>query len=434
MQESSNNWVCPECDNLNEYGYVRCLSCGFELSCESKASHGNKSYTQKETRSLPPENNKDDQDNKKWYYSQLGWSQLKGYETVYKGPFSTKQISLLYNTAKIISSSYISENENGPWIPLDRSSIFETLKKYKLEHLKATETRKRKASEINSSQGQQSSLNDNSTYYQILGLKSFVSKEEIKQAYKDLLNVWNPDRFLNEPSLQQKAQQKIKEIDEAYEKLILHMAADISKPTQVSSGVKTSKTSFNSNTTERDNSSTQLKAAIGEKNTDYYFTKFEEFDQQGSGLKASWNWPAFFCSGVWALYRKMYIWFFVFWGIAITGNMIEKSGYSVLGTLISLAPFIAFPIFANSLYHGTLKKKIAKAKSSINNEAMLIEYLRHKGGVHNWVAWVFGLILPIGIIAVILIVALGNNPSTEESEPRDLIKEYNIDPNTFQSK
>ena len=154
---------------------------------------------------------------------------------------------------------------------------------------------------------------------------------------------------------------------------------------------------------KQDNSSTQLKAAIGEKNTDYYLTKFEEFDKQGSGLKASWNWPAFFCSGVWALYRKMYVWFFAFWGIVTISNMIEKSGYSGPGTLIFLVPFIAFPIFANSLYHGSLKNKIAKAKSSINNEAMLIEYLRHKGGVHQWVAWVFGLILPIGIIAAILI-------------------------------
>lgn len=99
-----------------------------------------------------------------------------------------------------------------------------------------------KASKISESQGQQSNLNDKSTYYQILGLKSSASKEEIKQAYKDLLNVWNPDRFSNEPSLQQKAQQKITEIDEAYEKLILHLSAARPVATQVSVGAKTSKT------------------------------------------------------------------------------------------------------------------------------------------------------------------------------------------------
>lgn len=64
-------------------------------------------------------------------------------------------------------------------------------------------------------------MDDNNIYYQILGIKTSASKEEIKQAYMDLLNVWNPDRFANDPNLQQKAREKIKEIDNAYEKLIL---------------------------------------------------------------------------------------------------------------------------------------------------------------------------------------------------------------------
>lgn len=68
-----------------------------------------------------------------------------------------------------------------------------------------------------------------SSYYEILGIKASASKEEIKQAYKDLLNVWNPDRFADDPSLQQKAREKIKEIDDAYEKLILHSAKNSSQ-------------------------------------------------------------------------------------------------------------------------------------------------------------------------------------------------------------
>ncbi|HMK74867.1 MAG TPA: DnaJ domain-containing protein, partial [Thermodesulfobacteriota bacterium] len=32
-------------------------------------------------------------------------------------------------------------------------------------------------------------------YYQILGLTPEASEEEIKQAYRDLVNVWHPDRF-----------------------------------------------------------------------------------------------------------------------------------------------------------------------------------------------------------------------------------------------
>ncbi|HYA94193.1 MAG TPA: phospholipase D-like domain-containing protein [Thermodesulfobacteriota bacterium] len=61
-------------------------------------------------------------------------------------------------------------------------------------------------------------------YYQILELKQVASKEEIRQAYKDLVNVWHPDRFENKPHLQQKANEKLKEINLAYKKLTEYMA------------------------------------------------------------------------------------------------------------------------------------------------------------------------------------------------------------------
>ena len=48
-------------------------------------------------------------------------------------------------------------------------------------------------------------------------------------------------------------------------------------------------------------------AVIGEKNTVYYLEKFQRFDQQESGLKASWNWSTFLFSGLWLLYRKIYL-------------------------------------------------------------------------------------------------------------------------------
>jgi curved DNA-binding protein CbpA len=53
-------------------------------------------------------------------------------------------------------------------------------------------------------------------YYEILGLRPGATQEEIKQAYRDLAKVWHPDRFPNDPRLQQKAQDKLKEINEAY--------------------------------------------------------------------------------------------------------------------------------------------------------------------------------------------------------------------------
>jgi len=51
---------------------------------------------------------------------------------------------------------------------------------------------------------------------EILGLKPGASQDEVNQAYRDLVNVWHPDRFVSNPRLQKKAEEKIKEINAAY--------------------------------------------------------------------------------------------------------------------------------------------------------------------------------------------------------------------------
>lgn len=53
--------------------------------------------------------------------------------------------------------------------------------------------------------------------FDILELNSNASIDEAKQAYKDMVNIWHPDRFSNNPRLKQKAEDKLKEINEAYE-------------------------------------------------------------------------------------------------------------------------------------------------------------------------------------------------------------------------
>ena len=56
--------------------------------------------------------------------------------------------------------------------------------------------------------------------YEVLGVKPGVSNTELKAAHRDLAKVWHPDRFLHDPRLQEKAQEKLKEINQAYEQLI----------------------------------------------------------------------------------------------------------------------------------------------------------------------------------------------------------------------
>lgn len=158
-------------------------------------------------------------------------------------------------------------------------------------------------------------------------------------------------------------------------------------------------------------------AAIGDKNTAYYLEKFTQFDQQAPGFKTSWNWPAFFLGCPWAIYRKMYGWFFVYLISALLLNTIGKlqSGQSGLFLpMLFLALPIAFGIFANSLYHNNVRKKIAAAKLTMKDDAKVLAYFHHAGGVNIWVVWVmwiFGFIFVIGIVASIAIPYVHDNYS-----------------------
>ncbi len=55
------------------------------------------------------------------------------------------------------------------------------------------------------------------SHYQVLEIEAGASQADIRQAYKDLAKVWHPDRFCSDAALQQKAQEKLKRINAAYE-------------------------------------------------------------------------------------------------------------------------------------------------------------------------------------------------------------------------
>lgn len=48
-------------------------------------------------------------------------------------------------------------------------------------------------------------MKDIEQYFEILGLKTGASLDEVKGAYRDLVKVWHPDRFIQEPKPQQTA-------------------------------------------------------------------------------------------------------------------------------------------------------------------------------------------------------------------------------------
>lgn len=61
--------------------------------------------------------------------------------------------------------------------------------------------------------------------FTVLDLDRDASPDEARRAYKDLVAIWHPDRFTGNPRLRQKAEEKLKEINRAYEGVRSHFAS-----------------------------------------------------------------------------------------------------------------------------------------------------------------------------------------------------------------
>jgi DnaJ domain len=72
--------------------------------------------------------------------------------------------------------------------------------------------------------------------YRILDVSPNASLEEVKRAYRELARVWHPDRFPNDIQLQQKAQEKLKQINLAYERICGRGTHQPRRPTTSTTG------------------------------------------------------------------------------------------------------------------------------------------------------------------------------------------------------
>jgi hypothetical protein len=54
------------------------------------------------------------------------------------------------------------------------------------------------------------------TAYEVLGIAPSATDAEIKQAYLDLVRIWHPDRFEQDPRLKSKTEEHFKTIQQAY--------------------------------------------------------------------------------------------------------------------------------------------------------------------------------------------------------------------------
>jgi ferric-dicitrate binding protein FerR (iron transport regulator) len=58
--------------------------------------------------------------------------------------------------------------------------------------------------------------------YRLLDLDPGATDKEVKTAWRDLTKVWHPDRFGHDRAVQRKAEEKLKAINDAYERIRAH--------------------------------------------------------------------------------------------------------------------------------------------------------------------------------------------------------------------
>lgn len=153
------------------------------------------------------------------------------------------------------------------------------------------------------------------------------------------------------------------------------------------------------------------KAIIGQKNQDYYLTKFSHFDSNGK-VSVSWHWPAFFVTFFWLLYRKMWTdaFLYVFFAFCL-GKMIDivtadNSTAIVIGFIFyNLALLFVPTMYANAIYYYHCNEKIKETSVSAQDSENLLKELYVKGGVSKK-AFIFALVVLLFILAILLAIAI----------------------------
>ena len=151
-------------------------------------------------------------------------------------------------------------------------------------------------------------------------------------------------------------------------------------------------------------------AGIGYTKSYYYLPKFNKYDAGGS--KASWNWPAFFVTLYWLLYRKMWLYAFLYFFASIPFSIIDLfiPDGSLLSTVLWLAYlvgiFIILPIYANSIYHNHVRNKIFRTMNRVNEKEKALKIIEKEGGTSNIVLIIFLLMIFPAILGILAAIAI----------------------------
>ena len=141
-------------------------------------------------------------------------------------------------------------------------------------------------------------------YYEILGISTNATEEEVKKAYRKLAKKWHPDRYVNKPEELEQAEENFKTISEAYNFIIANFNGEpLPRRSENGSGapVKTKRTTAEEyyNLAVEAANSDQLSEAVNlfslaiKTNPEYreaYIYRATILEKQGFELRANSDW------------------------------------------------------------------------------------------------------------------------------------------------
>lgn len=153
----------------------------------------------------------------------------------------------------------------------------------------------------------------------------------------------------------------------------------------------------------------EFEAVTGYKNSDFYVEKFVEYERGGTSV--SWNWPAFFVSFWWLLYRKMWLWgvlyFFSPYVLTVLASVVNSTVVaSILGLLYLVGIFVVLPMYANALYFRQARKIIDRVNAKEHPQEKHLAMIASAGGTSGLIMVLVGLLLIVPIIGILAAVAI----------------------------
>ncbi len=151
-----------------------------------------------------------------------------------------------------------------------------------------------------------------------------------------------------------------------------------------------------------------FRVAVGP-SADYYAPRFLRYEQTGRA-QAGWHWPSFLLPGVWAFYRKLWLWGIVCALLPVAGGLLFATfasridGAWLLGAALGiwLLPGVVPALVANSLLYRRVRRIVRLAEARTASAAQVASLLAHRDPVSLAAAVLLGggaMMLAAGLIA-----------------------------------